>query len=112
MIQYQPPFTFHPGALDLPEKRPLMEEPPPQQLSSSEQSSTADLRLGPGIQTGLDLLQPPSPVQLKHLLVHRADQLLQEEQRLTQRLRLLLTACRRSKGHGNIRVQRSVVRSY
>lgn len=47
-----------------------MEEPPPQQLSSSEYTSSLDLRLGPGIQTGLDLLQSPGSVQLKHFLVH------------------------------------------
>lgn len=81
-----------------------MEKSPPQQLSSSEHSSSPDLRLGPGVQTGLDLLQPPSTVQLQHLLVHRADQLLQELQCLAQSLRLLLASCR-SQGHGHVRHQ-------
>lgn len=47
-----------------------MEEPPPQQLSSSEHTSSLDLRLSPGVQTGLNLLQPPGPFQLQHLLVY------------------------------------------
>lgn len=62
--------TFHPGALDFPEERPLMEELPPQQLSSSEHASSLDLRLSPGVQTGLNLLQPPGPFQLQHLFVY------------------------------------------
>lgn len=94
-----------------------MEEPPPQQLSSSEHSSSSDLRLGPRVKTGLDLLQPPGPVQLQHLLVHGADQLLQELQCPTQSLRLLLTACRRSQVRGYYKSEvrgyyRSQVRDY
>lgn len=90
------PSTFHPGALDLAEESTLMQELSPQQLSSSEHSSSPDLCLRPRIQTGLDLLQPPAPVKLQDLFVHRADQLLQEDQRPAQSLRLLLTACRKS----------------
>lgn len=47
-----------------------MEEPPSQQLSSFEHTSSLDLRLSPGVQTGLNLLQPPGPFQLQHLLVY------------------------------------------
>lgn len=82
--------TFHSGALNLPEERPLMEELPPEQLSCSEGASASDLRLGSWVEAGLDLLQPPGPVQLQHLLVHGADQLLQEAQGPLQRLRLLV----------------------
>ncbi|KAF3838975.1 hypothetical protein F7725_017692 [Dissostichus mawsoni] len=46
-------------ALHLPEEWSLVEQPPPQQLPPSELSSSLNLRLGPGVQTGLDLLQPP-----------------------------------------------------
>lgn len=59
-----------------------MEEPPPQQLSSSEHTSSLDLCLGSEVHTGLNLLQSPGSVQLQHLLVHGADQLLQACQRL------------------------------
>lgn len=73
-----------------------MEEPPPQQLSSSEHASSLDLCQGPGVQTGLNLLQSPGSVQLQHFFVHRADELLQENQRPAQCLCLILAACMRS----------------
>ena len=85
-----------------------MEKPPPLQLPSSENSSSLDLRLGPGVQTGLNLLQPPTTVQLEHLLVYRANQLFQELQCLAQSPCLLLAACR-SRGHGHVSHRRSQV---
>lgn len=78
-----------------------MKEPSPQQLTSSEHSSSLDLCLGPGVQTGMDLLQPPGPVQLQHFVVHRADKVLQELQSPSKRLRLLLATCRRSQVKGS-----------
>lgn len=95
--------TFHSGALHLPEERPLVEEFPPEQLSSSEHPSSPDLCLSPRVQTGLDLLQPPGPNQLLNLLVHRADQILQEDQGLVEGLRLRLIAWTQSQGHAVIR---------
>lgn len=70
-----------------------MEEPPPLQLPASEHASSLHLGPGPVVQTGLDLLQPPASLQLQHLLVHRADQVLEENQSLTYSLGLLLVAC-------------------
>ena len=67
-----------------------MHKPPAEQFSSSEHSSSPDLRLGPGVQSGLDLLQPLGPFQLQHLLVHGLDQVLQQPQRGAQRLHLFL----------------------
>lgn len=95
--------TFHPGALNLPEERSLMEEFPPEQLSSSEHTSSSDLCLSTWVQTGLNLLQPPGPNQLLNLLVHRADQILQEDQGLVQCLRLRLIAWTQLQGHVVIR---------
>lgn len=70
-----------------------MEEPPPLQLPASEHAPSLHLGPGPVVQTGLDLLQPPASLQLQHLLVHRADQVLEENQSLTYSLGLLLVAC-------------------
>lgn len=41
-----------------------MEEPPPLQLATSEHASSLHLGLGPVVQTGLYLLQPPASLQL------------------------------------------------
>lgn len=76
-----------------------MEEFSPQKFPRPEHSSFLDFCQGPRVQTGLDLLQPPGSVQLEHLLVHRADQLLQELQGLFQSVLLLFTPCGSSQLH-------------
>ena len=67
-----------------------MHQPPAEQFPSPEHASSADLRLGPGVQPGLDLLQALGALQLQNLLVHRLDQVLQQPQRGAQRLHLFL----------------------
>lgn len=86
--------TFHPGALDLPKEHAFMEELSSQKLASSEHSAATHLRLSPGSQPGLDFLQPPSPLQLQNFLIHRDDQLLEEDQGTFQSSHLLLIAWR------------------
>lgn len=71
-----------------------MNKPPAEQFSSPEDASSSDLRLGPGIQSGLDLLQALCSLQLQNLLVYCRDQVLQQPQCSAQRLHLLLVPWR------------------